>query len=333
MREKIQSEVRGAGSSNDSLLKLSDSLANRLLDSKSDATSKKYWYSYRKFEEFLVSNHISEESVSSIHVALYITSLLDKGASYSVVSSAVYAIKWVNELKSLPNLCDNAYVNNLLESAKRSASKPVNKKDPVSAEMLIELCSKHEHSVDLLIIRNLSMILLGFSGFLRYNEIASLRCNDVIFHEDFFCLKIRKSKTDQYRLGNELVISKGHTAACPFNMLKKYFSLADIDNASDHILFKPVFRSKSTCKLIYKNKPLSYTSTKENIVKLLLSVNPNLNLGLHSLRSGGATAVANTDVKDRNWKRHGRWKSDNCKDGYVVDSLHSRLEVSKKLGL
>ena len=84
---------------------------------------------------------------------------------------------------------------------------------------------------------------------------------------------------------------------------------------------------------VYKNKPLSYTSTRENILKLLALVGGSLNLGLHSLRAGGATTVANSDVKDRNWKRHGRWKSDKSKDGYVVDSLDSRLEVFKKLGL
>ena len=60
-----------------------------------------------------------------------------------------------------------------------------------------------------------------------------------------------------------------------------------------------------------------------------------MNLGLHSMRSGGATAVSNASehVSDRCWKRHGRWKSDTSKDGYVVDSLEKRLNVSKHLGI
>ena len=62
------------------------------------------------------------------------------------------------------------------------------------------------------------------------------------------------------------------------------------------------------CKLIYKNKKLSYTAARESIVSRLKSVSQNLNLGLHSMRSGGATAAANTDVNERCWKRHGRWK-------------------------
>ena len=32
-------------------------------------------------------------------------------------------------------------------------------------------------------------------------------------------------------------------------------------------------------------------------------------------------------------KHHGRWSSDSAKDGYVKDSLSSRLSVSKALGV
>jgi pyocin large subunit-like protein len=39
------------------------------------------------------------------------------------------------------------------------------------------------------------------------------------------------------------------------------------------------------------------------------------------MKSGGATAAANSDINDRVWKRQGRWKSDSSKDGYVVELL------------
>jgi hypothetical protein len=45
-------------------------------------------------------------------------------------------------------------------------------------------------------------------------------------------------------------------------------------------------------------------------------------LGLHSLRSGGATAAAAAQVEDRLFKKHGRWKSEKAiKDGYVKENL------------
>ena len=57
------------------------------------------------------------------------------------------------------------------------------------------------------------------------------------------------------------------------------------------------------------------------------------NLGLHSLRSGGATAAANAGLADRLLMRHGRWCSVKSKDGYVKDDTASLLSVSKTLGL
>ena len=59
-----------------------------------------------------------------------------------------------------------------------------------------------------------------------------------------------------------------------------------------------------------------------------LGIDPTL-FGMHSLR---ATATANAGVPDRLFKRHGRWTSESAKDGYVKDSVESRLEVSKNLG-
>ena len=51
------------------------------------------------------------------------------------------------------------------------------------------------------------------------------------------------------------------------------------------------------------------------------------------MRSGGATTAANSDINDRVWKRHGRWKNDSSKDGYIVDSVDKKLQVSKNLDL
>ena len=39
------------------------------------------------------------------------------------------------------------------------------------------------------------------------------------------------------------------------------------------------------------------------------------------------------EVQDRLFMRHGRWKSENAKDGYVDDSVQARLSVSKQLDL
>ena len=55
--------------------------------------------------------------------------------------------------------------------------------------------------------------------------------------------------------------------------------------------------------------------------------------GMHSFRRGGATEAARRGISDRLFKKHGRWKSDNAKDGYVSEDLETRLSVTKNLGV
>ena len=56
-------------------------------------------------------------------------------------------------------------------------------------------------------------------------------------------------------------------------------------------------------------------------------------LGLHSLRSGGATMIANNGVKDRVFQRHGCRKSVQAKDTKVDYNFDQQLGVSRFLGL
>ena len=43
--------------------------------------------------------------------------------------------------------------------------------------------------------------------------------------DDHIVLCIKKSKTDQYRQGSEVLIAKGSTSACPVSMYLRYIDL------------------------------------------------------------------------------------------------------------
>ena len=66
-----------------------------------------------------------------------------------------------------------------------------------------------------MIIRDLAMIVLSFAGFLRFDD-----------HDHVLKLKIGHIKTDQYRQGNDVLISKGNTLACPVSIFRHYVSLS-----------------------------------------------------------------------------------------------------------
>lgn len=76
-------------------------------------------------------------------------------------------------------------MSNLVEASKRLLSKPVCKKEPITSDVLVALCEKYSDSADRLVIRDLCMILIAFSGFLRFDELSSLHCNDIKFHDNY----------------------------------------------------------------------------------------------------------------------------------------------------
>ena len=79
---------------------------------------------------------------------------------------------------------------------------------------------------------------------------------------------------------------------------------------------------------------MSYSRAREIVLCAFEAIGlPRQDYDLHSLRAGGASAAANAQVTDRLFKRHGRWKSDKAKDGYIKDNIVSLLSVSLSLGI
>ena len=332
MRRSLENQLREAGVGSVPKTEFDD-LCSNLLSSKSDSTVKKYNYSFQAWKKYCEVNNYSFLPGAPIIMALYLSGLKTSTGSYHTVNGAFYGIKWAHQMNGLVDPTDNSFVKNILESAKRTDKPPCRKKDPVTSDIIIELCDRLRESQDLCTVRNLCMITLAYSGFLRFNELSNIRCKDLSLQDDYLKLNIPKSKTDQYRHGCEILISKGLTSACPVTMLQRYMLLANLEFESDSFLFKAVSKTKSGAKLIFKDKKLSYTRAKECIVSLFKSVDQNLNVGLHSLRSGGVSTAANNEINDRCLKRHGRWKTDFAKDGYIDDNQHKRLKVSQSLGL
>ena len=271
LRQRISDEVDGAGVNSNLFSTLGDHMVRYLLQSRSDNTINNYFGAFRRFEQFIVSCGGTAIPTEPIHVALYLTKLLDNGSSHSVVQTAFYAIEWAHDLNNFEDPTNNSFVKNLLESSKRQIHKPKIKKDTIPHNFIIDLCEKYKDCIDLGVIRDLAMIVLCYAGFLRYSEVSGIKSDHVKFIENSHIeIHLEKSKTDQYRLGDSVVIAKGQSAACPFLLLKKYFSLAGIHYSTDSVyIFRPMFRSGNKNALIYKNKPLSYTRTRECIVTVV----------------------------------------------------------------
>ena len=92
------------------------------------------------------------------------------------------------------------------------------------------------------------------------------------------------------------------------------------EHGSHHLQQFRFIPSKNGTRLRDKGG-LSYITVHEAVLEKLEAIGlDKRQYGLHSLRAGGASAAANTGVPDRMFKRRGRWRSENAKDGYIKDS-------------
>ena len=171
-------------------------------------------------------------------------------------------------------------------------------------------------------------------GFLRFSEVVKLRRCDIIINKTFLSIFIEKSKTDVYREGSWVYLTKLDTALCPIELISQYFKKGNIRDNCQKYIFRGIITTKSYSKLRSCDKHISYTCVRENVIEGLKNIGAQTkSFAVHSLRVGGATAAANVGVSDRLFKKHGRWKSEKVKDGYIHESIEAKLIITKNLSL
>ena len=75
-------------------------------------------------------------------------------------------------------------------------------------------------------VRNTTLIVIALFGLLRDSELKDLHGQDVHSFSDRRELLIRKSKCDQLRSGNKVLIARLGGQFCPVHLLEQYLQLA-----------------------------------------------------------------------------------------------------------
>ena len=74
----------------------------------------------------------------------------------------------------------------------RSLAKPVAKKSPVTVDILAAIVQDAHHSGALADLRLATACLLAFAGFLRFNELLTLRPCDILIQKGHMSMHIAK---------------------------------------------------------------------------------------------------------------------------------------------
>ena len=164
-------------------------------------------------------------------------------------------------------------------------------------------------------------MFLAFSGFLRFSELSLIRAKDIKFCNGFISVFIEKSKADQLREGQSVVIAESGSSLCLVALLKLYINSSHLSLVSDEYIFRPISASNSSKRLVSVNKLISYSSNRQSFKKSLRDIVPDITnfsmFSTHSARSGEATSAAISEVPEINFRRHGRWASVSAKNTYI----------------
>ena len=111
-------------------------------------------------------------------------------------------------------------------------------------DMLEATVKEADKSGSLTDLRLATVCLLAFSGFLQFNELICLRSCDLEISQEMIKIKILKSKTDQLRQSDELLIARTGNHTCLVAMLERYMLRTDMSLNDQRFLFRPTQRTK-----------------------------------------------------------------------------------------
>ena len=267
-----------------------------LKNSKANNTVRAYKSDFNDFGIFCAKNGFKSLPSDPKIVSLYLTHLSTKDAKMSTLKRRLVSIGVIHKLKG--HYLDTkhpAIIENVMGIKRRKGSIQKAKKPILinSLKLIIDVIDK-QNKQEIKKFRDRSIILIGFSGGFRRNEIVSLDSDDLDFVPEGLKINIKRSKTDQF--------GEGFTKALPYFDSSKYCPVASLKNWLDisKITSGPVFRR------FVKGSKLSENRLTDQTVAILIKQYLNLagidskHYSGHSLRSGFATSAAESGAEERN---------------------------------
>jgi site-specific recombinase XerD len=266
-----------------------------LQSSKANNTLRAYKSDFKDFGLFCAQNNFKSLPSEPKIVSLYLTYLSTKEAKMSTLKRRLVSIGVIHRLKGYYlDTKHPSIIENIMGIKRRKGSIQKGKK-PILINHLKQLINviDEQKNEDIKKLRDRSIILIGFSGGFRRNEIVSLDYDDLDFVEEGLKIQIRRSKTDQFGEGLVKALPYfNNTKYCPVISLKKWIEISRINSG-------PLF------KRFLKGSKLSENRLTDQTVALLIKEYLRLagiddkNYSGHSLRSGFATSAAESGAEER----------------------------------
>ena len=267
-----------------------------LKSSKANNTVRAYKSDFNDFGLFCAKNGFKSLPTEPKIVSLYLTYLSTKNIKMSTLKRRLVSISVIHRLNGHyidtkhPSIIENIMGIKRRKGSIQRGKKPILINNLKTIINVIDVYNKEEIKR----LRDRSIILIGFSGGFRRNEIVSIDYDDLDFVQEGLKINVRRSKTDQFGEGFVKALPYfNNQLYCPVVSLKDWLNISKIASG-------PVFRRFN------KGSSLSEKRLTDQSVALLIKEYLNLagidskNYSGHSLRSGFATSAAESGAEERN---------------------------------
>ena len=267
-----------------------------LKSSKANNTVRAYKSDFNDFGLFCAKNGFKSLPSDPKIVSLYLTYLSTKDAKMSTLKRRLVSIGVIHKLKGYYlDTKHPSIIENIMGIKRRKGSIQLSKK-PILISSLKEIINAidDQDKEEIKKFRDRSIILIGFSGGFRRNEIVSLDYDDLDFVPEGLKINLRRSKTDQFGEGFIKALPYfDNSKYCPVVSLKKWIEISKITSGA-------VFRRFSRGSRLTKNRLTDQTVALLIKEYLKLTGKDSKNYSGHSLRSGFATSAAESGAEERN---------------------------------
>jgi len=266
-----------------------------LQNSKANNTVRAYKSDFNDFGLFCAQNGFKSLPSEPKIVSLYLTYLSTKDIKMSTLKRRLVSIGVIHRLKG--HYLDTKHpsiIENLMGIKRRKGSIQKGKKPLLinNLKKIVNAIDK-EKNEEIKKLRDRSIILIGFAGGFRRNEIVSLDYEDLDFVQEGLKINLKRSKTDQYGEGSVKGLPYfDNSQYCPVVSMLKWIKISKINSG-------PLFRR------FIKGSKLSDSRLSDQTVALLIKdylkiagIESRQYSG-HSLRSGFATSAAESGAEER----------------------------------
>lgn len=266
-----------------------------LKNSKANNTIRAYKSDFNDFGMFCAQNGFKSLPSEPKIVSIYLTHLSTKEIKMSTLKRRLVSIGVIHKLKG--HYLDTKHpliIENIMGIKRRKGSIQKGKKPILINHLkhIINVIDK-EKIKEIKKLRDRSIILIGFSGGFRRNEIVSLDYEDLDFVQEGLRINLKRSKTDQFGEGSVKGLPYfNNTQYCPVISIRKWIQISKINSG-------PLFRR------FIKGSKISDNRLSDQTVALLIKDYlkiagiENRHYSGHSLRSGFATVAAESGADER----------------------------------